>query len=103
MTNFEKIKSMSIEELTEFLNEHGMFDNTPWMDWWDKNYCSNCESIKLSGKEEIENIVGITPFLNETYECAYCEVHDHCKFFPNGCPSNKEIIKMWLEVTDETN
>lgn len=98
MTNFDKLKSMSIEELTEFLNVNGMYDNTPWMNWWDKQYCDKCLSLHLTS-DEAEDKLGITPFLNETYECPYCEVHNKCKYFPEleETPSMKEIIKLWLQ------
>ena len=99
MTNFDKLKSMSLDELAKFIDEHGMYDDTPWMNWWDKTYCDNCPSLKLKG-EEVQEKLGIVPFLNETYECAYCEVYDKCKYFPEleETPSMRDIIKMWLEA-----
>ena len=98
MTNFDKLKSMSIDEFAKWLEEHGMIDNTPWMNWWDNNYCDKCESIIIKA-DEAESSLGIKPFYNEEYECAYCEMHDHCKFFPNQeSPSISDIIKMWLEA-----
>ena len=99
MNNFEKnFKQMSLEDFAEWLYENVMVDNTPWMNWFDKNYCSKCESIIVKA-EDAEVVLGLKPFYNEEYECTYCEVYeDCCKFFPNGCPSNKDIIKMWLEV-----
>ena len=101
MNNFEKIKNMSLEEFAEWLYEHSMVDNTPWMNWFNETYCEKCESIIVKA-EEAEAVLGIKPFYKEEYECAYCEVYeDCCKFFPNGCPSNRDIIKMWLEAIDE--
>ncbi len=98
MTNFDKFKSMTIDELAEFIDEHGMYDDTPWMNWWDETYCDKCESIIVKSKDA-ENILGLTPFLDEEYECAYCEVHNKCKYFPDKdeTPSMRDIIKMWLE------
>ena len=101
MNNFEKIKQMSLEDFAEWLYEHRMVDDTPWMEWFNENYCDKCESIIVKA-EDAEEVLGIKPFYNEEYECAYCEVYeDSCKFFPNGYPSNKDIIKMWLEIRDE--
>lgn len=105
MTNFEKLKNMSLEELAEWIDDNGMIDNTPWMNWWDKNYCDKCESIFVES-EAAETILGIKPFYNEKYECAYCEVHEgKCKFFPDAdcAPSIKDIIKMWLGEPYEAN
>lgn len=101
MTNFDKIKNMSLDELAEWIDEKCIIDNTPWMNWWDKTYCDKCESIIIKA-EEAEDILGIKPFLNEEYECVYCEVNDHCRFFEDReTPNVKDIIKMWLEVKDE--
>lgn len=101
MNNFDKLKNMTIEELAKFLDEHGMYDDTPWMKWFNENYCDKCESIIVKAAEA-ESIIGIKPFYDEEYECAYCEVYeDCCKFFSEGFPSNKDIIKMWLEAEDD--
>lgn len=102
MTNFDKLKNMTAEELAEFIDKHGIYDDTPWMNWFYETYCNNCESI-IVGAEDAEEILGIKPFYNEEYECAHCEVYeDCCKFFPNRCPpNNRDIIKMWLEAEND--
>ena len=48
--------------------------------------------------------LGITPFYDDTIECAYCELADEsgikrCRFFPelDDVPDNRGMIKMWLE------
>ena len=91
MNNFEKLKSMTIEELTDWIDKYGQFDDSPWMKWFDKTYCKNCESIKRHSKQ--------CGYNTET-SYAYCELHDNCKFFPDieYIPDNKDIIKMWLET-----
>lgn len=43
--NLQFLQSCTKEQLAEFLDEHGMFDNTPWNDWFDDAYCSKCEDI----------------------------------------------------------
>ena len=101
MTNFEKIKSMSSEEFAKWLNKKNMVDNTPWMNWWETNYCDHCDPLTVKA-EDAEALLGLKPFNNEPLLCAYCELHDDCKFFPNReVPSITEIIKMWLEVEYE--
>ena len=99
MTNFEKLKNMTIEELAKFIDEHGMYDDTPWMNWWDETYCDSCPGLKLTC-EEAQETLGITPFMKETYECAYCEVYHKCKYFPDQeeVPSMQDIVKLWLEA-----
>lgn len=87
MNVFEKIKSKNIDELTKWLNEYGAVDDAPWIEWWDNVYCGNCDS------ELIDH-----PLFGET-ECAWCELHNKCRFFEelNNIPDNKQIIKLWLE------
>ena len=46
MNNFEKIKSMTIEELTDWIDKYGQFDVSPWMEWFDKTYCKNCYELQ---------------------------------------------------------
>ena len=91
MNNFEKIKSMTIEELTDWIDKYGQFDVSPWMEWFDKTYCKNCESIKSHSKQYN---------FNTEISYAYCELHDNCKFFPDieYIPDNKDIIRMWLDA-----
>lgn len=95
MTNQEKIQTAasSIDELAKWMDKHCIFDNSPWMDWWDKTYCSNCESI----------ICHYTDYLNVDIECCYCEVNGNCKYFPElkESPDILHIIKLWLMSEDE--
>lgn len=90
MTVFEYITSMSVDELAEWLDEHGMFDGSPWMNWFNKNYCLKCESETV----RIPNIDG-----ERVEEAGWCELHGKCKYFQDmdEIPDNKAIIKMWLE------
>ena len=92
MTNFKKLQSMSIHELAEWLDENGMYDNSPWVLWWDKTYCQQCEPI-----------VGWVSDFNRECKCAYCEAYANCRFFTNmdKVPNNKEIIEMWLNTEEE--
>ena len=96
MNNLEYLQNLSAEELAEWLDEHGQFDGAPWMDWFNKKYCSKCKPIKC----KIEGTsLGITPlYPDREIECSYCELERKCKFFPefDEAPDNKEIIKMWL-------
>lgn len=85
---FDKFKSMNIDELAEWLDKYGTFDNSPWMSWFDQKYCKRCEDIMCKYED------GKREFL-----CSYCELNGNCKFFPNldEVPDNKMSIKMWLE------
>ena len=87
MTQFEKFKAMNLDEMVDWLDEHGEFDDSPWMSWWDKNYCNNCPSE-----------TAYVPDYGREMKFAWCELHGVCKFFQefDDVPDNKDIIKMWL-------
>lgn len=82
MTVFENIKSMNIDEFTEWFDENCVHDNDPCIKWFDETYCKNCETILKDGREY-----------------AYCELNDNCKYSNDGMyeSSRKHTIKMWLE------
>lgn len=107
MTNLEKIKDMDIDTLAAWLDENGMFDGSPWLNLFNEKYCEKCESIECSYVDAKEKL-GLTPFYDESFECAYCELADEngvkrCRFFPelDDVPDNKEMIKMWLNEEAE--
>ena len=91
MNNFERLKAMSVEKLAEWLDENCQFDDSPWMKWFDEKYCQNCEPIMC-------HYEGST----REFSCAWCELNDKCKFFPdmNEAPDHKTIIKLWLELEE---
>jgi len=93
MTNFEKLKNMSKEELINWLDEIGKIDDAPWVLWFTKKYCDNCEPI-----------IEFVPLLQKECECTSCEINDKCKFFPEKekTLSSTEVIELWLneEIND---
>ena len=99
VNNFEKFKAMTLDELANFLDEFGQFDDSPWLRWFDCRYCNKCEPIKCTVSKDSELFPG------QTIECAYCELNDRCKFFPKikGIPDNKEIIRIWLNQEVEND
>ena len=104
MNNFEFIKSLSIDELAEWLDKYGSFDSSPWAEWFAKKYCDNCESIKCK-YEDAEEQLGFSPysFHSGDVECAYCELEGKCRFFADldEAPDNLTTIKMWLAENKE--
>lgn len=89
MNNFEKLKSLNIDKLAEWLNEYGQFDEAPWMVWWNDTYCNNCESIMCHYEDS-----------EREFPCAHCELNNKCKFFPDmdEVPGSVEMVKLWLEA-----
>ena len=102
MNNLEKLKSMSVDELVDWLDKHGSFDDSPWLKWFVSECCDKCEPI-ICICDDAKQALGFEPLLGNDVECAYCEVHNKCKFFSdlNEVPSNKYIIKLWLESETE--
>lgn len=93
-TVFDRFKSMSIGEFSDWVDKYGAFDNSPWMKWWNYIYCNNCPDIMCKYEDG-----------HREFACSYCEIHGKCIFFEeqDEVPSNKEIIKMWLESESEDN
>lgn len=98
MTYFDKLKSMSIDELTEWMDEYCVFDNAPWLKLFENKYCSNCESVFLKERSDAEKLG-----LDLGTECSYCEVENKCRYFPDkqNPPDNVDMIKMWLTESIE--
>ncbi len=87
-TVFDKFKSMSIDELTDWLNQYSQLDSIPWIEWWNKNYCIKCDAV-----------TAFVPDYGRELDFSWCELNDKCKFFQDldDVPDDKMIIKMWLE------
>ena len=92
MNNFEKLKSMSVDELAKWLDEHGIADDGPWDKYFNNTYCKNCESIMCRYEDNTRE-----------FPVAWCEINDTCKFFPNFnyVPGNEDVVKLWLESEAE--
>jgi hypothetical protein len=99
MTRYEAFKSLPIDELAKLLSDM-ISGDAPWNDWFTNKHCDGCETIVIPA-ENVKEVLGFEPMnIKETYECAYCEVHDKCKFFPDldSIPSDEAVCKMWLEI-----
>lgn len=87
MNNFERLKSMSVEELTEWLDKHIQFCASPWCRWFDTKYCKNYEPIMCN-----------YPNSEFQFPCAWCELNEKCKYFSevDGQPKTRDFVKMLL-------
>lgn len=86
MKRIDKFKSMSVDEIAEYIATNWIHDNDPVITWFDNEYCNQCSSII------IDNV-----------EYAWCEVHKKCPYFPklDSVPDNVQMIKLWLESKGE--
>ena len=91
MNNFEYLKSLSLEDFAAWLDKNGQFDGSPWMSWFDNNYCKNCPAIECKIDDSRFNY-------KDAILCAYCELENKCKYFKDfeEVPDNKKIIELWL-------
>ena len=87
MRVFDIIKSKNIDELAEWLDKCGVQDYSPWVNWFDCNYCNKCEPIAGEYGSDY----------------GWCEVNGKCRFFQNldEPPYGKELVKLWLEGVDD--
>lgn len=94
MTNFEKIKSYSFEELTDFLATIGN-DDAPWYEMFSKKYCANCP---------VEKVRSAYDNYEHEHEACYCELNKKCRYFPDisydEVMSDTFMTKLWLEDSD---
>lgn len=97
MNNLRKLQTMSIDQLVNWLDENGYHDAI-WWKWFEETYCEKGESETVYIDEHEGEHIWKTEC-----ECAYCEVHDKCRFFPDmdEVPDSKETITLWLEAEVE--
>lgn len=88
MSNFEKIRSFNLNGMSIFLDNIS-FDDNPWLNWFDKKYCNNCDTILSSH---------IDHYTNRQVEYSFCEINNKCRFFSgmDEALSPKDIISLWL-------
>lgn len=97
MKRLDFLKSKPLDEIVNLIDKYGQFDGSPWMKWFNENYCEKCEPIMVKLSEEAKKEFGCG--LRDEVECCYCELENKCKFFPemDRDINSKDIIKMWLE------
>ena len=88
MTVFEKIKSMDIDEFSEWFDKHCAHDDDPCINWWNDTYCKNCEPE-----------IGHYKYSDRDMEFCWCELHDKCRFFKDldETPDTLHMTRLWLE------
>lgn len=79
MTNFEKIKQMSVDELSILMGFY-VWEESCFYKWFNKTKCKNCKNIEVQ-------------IYGKTQQWKECEFEGICPLFE----SEKDIIKLWLE------
>ena len=94
MTVFESIHSKSINELVEWLDKNGAYNDAPWERWWNKNYCKKCSVVTANS---VTDYYG--DYWEGSHEFSWCELYGNCSYFKDmkKVPNRRNRIKMWLE------
>lgn len=84
ITNFEKLKNLSMEEMAEFLSDQMALEGTVYDQWMVDTFCNNCPDV-------------------EDYDgspASFCEMNEDC---PHGLYliSNKDLVMRWLSWVEE--
>ena len=88
MNKLSKILLMPQDEFEDFLLSC-CGDQTPWMDWFNKNYCEQCKTIKK-----------YNDYFKRDIEYSQCEIKGQC-IYGEDFSTDKNIIKMWLNSEAE--
>lgn len=102
MNNFEKLRSMSIDDLASWLDENGIIDHSPWLEHFSDKYCAKCDPV-MCKYEDVGKLLDFEPFDDDCVECAYCEIYKKCRYFEeqDNVPDGAEMVKLWLEAEVE--
>ena len=84
MTNYDRIKDMSIEELSSIIGFY-VWEEFCFCKWFNKEKCENCKNIEVR-------------FNGKTQQWKECEFEGICPLVE----SEKDIIKLWLEQEVES-
>lgn len=84
LSNFEKLKNLSIEEMAEFLSGQMALEGTVYDQWMVDTFCNNCP--------EVEDYDG-SPV-------SFCEMNEDCPYGLCNI-SDKDLVMRWLSWVDE--
>lgn len=94
MTVFENIHSKNLEELVDWLDKNGAYNESPWEKWFNKNYCRKCGSVTIDSAIDCHG-----DYWKSCHEFAWCELNHKCRYFEDmkRIPNRRQTIKLWLE------
>ena len=84
LTNFEKLRNLSIEEMAEFLSDQMALEGTVYDQWMTDTFCNNCPKI--------EDYNGTL--------LSFCEMNQDCAYGLWNI-SDKDLVMRWLSWVDE--
>lgn len=84
LSNFEKLKNLSMEEMAEFLSDQMALEGTVYDQWMVDTFCNNCPDV-------------------EDYEgspVSFCEMNEDCPYGLCNI-SDKDLVMHWLSWVEE--
>lgn len=84
LTNFEKLKNLSMEEMAEFLSGQMALEGTVYDQWMTDTFCNNCQDTE----DYDGSLVSI------------CEMNEDCPYGLCNI-SDKDLVMRWLSWVDE--
>lgn len=84
LTNFEKLKNLSMEEMAEFLSEQMALEGTVYDQWMVDTFCNNCPDVEGYDGSPV----------------TFCEMNEDCPYGLCNI-SDKDLVMRWLSWVEE--
>lgn len=84
LSNFEKLKNFSMEEMAEFLSDQMALEGTVYDQWMTDTFCNNC-----SDTEDYDGSL-----------VSFCEMNEDCPYGLCNI-SDKDLVMRWLSWVEE--
>ena len=84
LSNFEKLRNLSMEEMAEFLSDQMALEGTVYDQWMVDTFCNNCPD-------------------EEDYDgspVSFCEMNEDCPYGLCNI-SDKDLVMRWLSWVDK--
>ena len=79
LSNFEKLKNLSMEEMAEFLSEQMALEGTVYDQWMVDTFCNNCPDVEDYDGSPV----------------SFCEMNQDCPYGVCNI-SDKDLVMRWL-------
>ena len=84
LTNFEKLKNLSMEEMAEFLSDQMALEGTVYDQWMVDTFCNNCSDVEDYDRSPV----------------SFCEMNEDCPYGLCNI-SDKYLVMRWLSWVEE--
>lgn len=84
LSNFEKLKNLSMEEMAEFLSGQMALEGTVYDQWMVDTFCNNCPDVEDYDGSPV----------------SFCEMNEDCPYGVCNI-SDKDLVMRWLSWVEE--